>query len=64
MVAQQKVDHKSNEISAVPKLLKLLNLKRTVVTLDAMGTQIEVAQAFQAGVRETMFWHSKVIKVS
>ncbi|NEQ84555.1 MAG: ISAs1 family transposase, partial [Moorea sp. SIO2I5] len=32
VVAQQKVDHKSNEISAVPKLLKLLNLKRTVVT--------------------------------
>nr|WP_293084983.1 ISAs1 family transposase [Moorena sp. SIO4A1] len=55
VLAQQKVDHKSNEISAVPKLLKLLNLKRTVVTLDAMGTQIEVAQAFQAGGRRLCF---------
>ncbi len=39
----QKVDHKSNEITAVPLLLKLLNLKGTIVTLDAMGTQREIA---------------------
>jgi predicted transposase YbfD/YdcC len=44
MLAQQKVDSKSNEITAVPLLLKLLNLKGTIVTLDAMGTQIEIAQ--------------------
>ena len=39
----QKVEHKSNEITAVPLLLKLLNLKGTIVTLDAMGTQREIA---------------------
>ncbi len=43
VLAQQKVDHKSNEITAVPLLLKLLNLKGTIVTLDAMGTQRELA---------------------
>jgi len=44
VLAQQKVDSKSNEITAVPLLLTLLNLKGTVVTLDAMGTQIEIAR--------------------
>lgn len=43
VLAQQKVDDKSNEITAVPLLLKLLNLKGAVVTLDAMGTQTEIA---------------------
>ena len=43
VLAQQKVDRKSNEITAVPLLLKLLNLKGTIVTLDAMGTQREIA---------------------
>ncbi len=37
------MDSKSNEITAVPLLLKLLNLKGAVVTLDAMGTQREIA---------------------
>ncbi len=43
VLAQQKVDRKSNEITAGPLLLKLLNLKGTIVTLDAMGTQREIA---------------------
>ncbi len=43
VLAQQKVDSKSNEITAVPLVLKLLNLKGAVVTLDAMGTQLQIA---------------------
>jgi predicted transposase YbfD/YdcC len=43
VLAQQRVDSKSNEITAVPVLLKLLNLKGAVVTLDAMGTQTAIA---------------------
>jgi predicted transposase YbfD/YdcC len=42
VLAQQRVDSKSNEITAVPVLLTLLNLKGTVVTLDAMGTQTAI----------------------
>ncbi|WP_293103082.1 ISAs1 family transposase [Moorena sp. SIOASIH] len=50
VLAQQKVESKSNEITAVPLLLKLLNLFGAVVTLDAMGTQIDIArQILQAG---------------
>lgn len=50
VLAQQKVESKSNEITAVPQLLKLLNLKGAVVTLDAMGTQTKIArQIFEGG---------------
>lgn len=36
-------DEKSNEITAVPKLLEMLQLKGCIVTLDAMGCQKEIA---------------------
>jgi predicted transposase YbfD/YdcC len=34
---------KSNEITAIPKLLDNLNIKGQIVTIDAMGTQTEIA---------------------
>ena len=37
VLGQQQVDGKSNEITAIPKLLELLELQGAVVTLDAMG---------------------------
>lgn len=43
VLAQTKVDEKSNEITAVPKLLELLDLADCVVTMDAMGCQKEHA---------------------
>lgn len=42
-LAQVAVEDKSNEITAIPELLKLLNLKGSTVTIDAMGTQKEIA---------------------
>lgn len=42
-LAQHAVDEKSNEITAVPRLLRLLNLKGAIVSLDAMGTQRRTA---------------------
>lgn len=42
--AQRKVDDKSNEITAIPKLLAALELSGTVVTIDAMGCQRSVAE--------------------
>lgn len=47
-LGQVAVDEKSNEITAVPKLLELLDLKGAVVTLDAMHCQTETAEAIQA----------------
>lgn len=39
---------KSNEITAIPELLKLLNLRGCTVTIDAMGCQTEIAAAIRA----------------
>lgn len=43
-VAQQEVEGKSNEIKAIPELLRILDLKRALVTIDAMGCQKEIAK--------------------
>src|SRR3989442_7999143 len=44
VLGQLKVEEKSNEITAIPKLLQLLDLKGAVVTIDAMGCQKEIAK--------------------
>jgi len=44
VLAQRKVDEKSNEITAIPKLLNALELTGTVVTIDAMGCQRGIAR--------------------
>ena len=43
-IAQEAVGEKSNEITCVPKLLDKLALEGAVVTMDAMGTQVEIAE--------------------
>jgi predicted transposase YbfD/YdcC len=43
VLGQRKVDDKSNEITAIPELLKVLELQGCIVTLDAMGTQTAIA---------------------
>lgn len=43
------VDGKSNEITAIPKLLALLDLKGAIVTIDAMGCQTAIAEKIVAG---------------
>lgn len=44
VLGQRKVDEKSNEITAIPELLKMLSISGCIVTIDAMGTQTEIAQ--------------------
>lgn len=44
VLGQQKVAGHSNEITAIPQLLELLDLEGAIVTIDAMGTQKEIAQ--------------------
>lgn len=44
VLGQEAVDDKSNEIVAIPLLLKRLELTGALVTIDAMGTQIEIAK--------------------
>jgi len=44
VLGQQAVDEKSNEILAIPLLLERLELTGALVTIDAMGTQSEIAE--------------------
>jgi predicted transposase YbfD/YdcC len=48
-LGQVAVDAKSNEITAMPQLLELLDLRDKIVTTDAMGCQKEVAQTVVEG---------------
>jgi predicted transposase YbfD/YdcC len=44
VLGQVKVDEKSNEITAIPQLLKALEISGCIITIDAMGCQTEIAQ--------------------
>lgn len=44
VLGQRKVDEKSNEITAIPELLKILAISGCIVTIDAIGTQTHIAQ--------------------
>jgi len=44
VLGQVKTSEKSNEITAIPKLLDILVLKGCIVTIDAMGCQTEIAK--------------------
>jgi predicted transposase YbfD/YdcC len=43
VLGQEKVANKSNEITAIPKLLDVLDLEGAIVTIDAMGCQYAIA---------------------
>ena len=48
-LGQVATEHKSNEITATPALLQVLQLQGATVTIDAMGTQHEIADTIVAG---------------
>jgi predicted transposase YbfD/YdcC len=48
-LGQVAVDTKSNEITALPQLLDLLDLQDKIVTIDAMGCQTDLARAIVVG---------------
>ena len=41
-IGQVKVDDKSNEITAIPELIKLLDIEGKIITIDAIGTQEDI----------------------
>lgn len=43
-LGQFKTGDKSNEITAIPKLIEMLDIKGAIVTIDAMGTQKDIAK--------------------
>ena len=44
VLGQRKVAEKSNEITAIPELLKILDVSGCIITIDAMGTQTNIAK--------------------
>jgi predicted transposase YbfD/YdcC len=48
VLGQRKVDAKSNEITAIPELLRVLELNGCLVTIDAMGCQTAIAEVIIA----------------
>jgi predicted transposase YbfD/YdcC len=43
VLGQKKVNKKSNELTAIPALLELLEMEESIITIDAMGCQKEIA---------------------
>jgi len=54
VLGQQRVDDKSNEITAIPKLLAQLDIAGSVITIDAMGCQTKVAEEIIDGKADYM----------
>jgi predicted transposase YbfD/YdcC len=48
-LAQVATEVKSNEITAIPELLKLLDLNGSVITIDLMRTQVAIAEQIADG---------------
>ncbi len=48
-LAQVATDEKSNEITAIPRALELVDLKGAIITIDAMGTQTAIAHQIVEG---------------
>ena len=44
VLGQRKVNAKSNEITAIPALLEMLDISGCIITIDAMGTQKSIAK--------------------
>ncbi|NRA13203.1 MAG: ISAs1 family transposase [Crocinitomicaceae bacterium] len=44
VLGQVKVDDKSNEITAIPKILEMLEMKGAIISIDAVGCQKEIAE--------------------
>lgn len=55
VLGQVAVDEKSNEISAIPRLLTLLDIENGIITLDAMGGQKDIAQQIVKGQTDYVF---------
>ena len=60
-LGQVKTDEKSNEITAIPRLLELLDLHGCIVTIDAMGCQREIAEQI-VGPGPTTCWRWRTTK--
>jgi len=59
-LGQGVVDEKSNEITAIPKLRRVLEISGALVTIDAMGCQPKIAQEIVSGIENRLHWQLDV----
>lgn len=55
VIGQVKTDEKSNEITAIPELLQVLDLRGALVSIDAMGCQVSIAKLIRAQQGDYLF---------
>jgi predicted transposase YbfD/YdcC len=55
VLGQVKVDEKSNEITAIPELLRRLDINGCLITIDAMGCQVDIAELIIEGGGDYLF---------
>ncbi|MEE8057652.1 MAG: ISAs1 family transposase [Pseudomonadales bacterium] len=55
VLGQVKTEEKSNEITAIPELLNVLDIKGCIVTIDAMGCQKDIAKKIIDGEGDYLF---------
>jgi len=54
VLGQVKVEDHSNEITAIPALLELIDISGAIITIDAMGTQTEIVRLIRQ--KKGVFW--------
>lgn len=54
-VGQVKVNDKSNEITAIPELIKLLDIENKIITIDAIGTQEDICNLITSKEKKGSF---------
>ena len=54
-ISEIRVDDKSNEITAIPELIRLLNIKNHIITIDAMGCQTDIAALIKKARADYVF---------
>ncbi len=62
VLGQLKVAEKSNEITAIPLLLDLLDMEGSIITIDVIGTQTDIAEKKSSIIRPITFSRQKAIK--
>ncbi len=60
VIGQIKTDKKSNEITAIPELLNMLDIKGKIITTDAMGCQKDIAEKIQKQGGDYLFFVGSV----
>lgn len=57
------MEAKNNEITSIPELLNLMDLKKSFITIDAMGCQKDITSKIK-DKKQVIFWQYKAIRES